>query len=222
MTPRNLVDLVERLEPGDFAALQADYPRDMDLLSPAPVGAVLAPAPRGPGSPAAPPKDKRFLARARAASPDAAIALATSGIKALRQAEQSVTLVLSRRLRLGDRLKTWSAVTSALASAGLLASLGQVFALKSSALQLTLASVAFASSCLAIASERLSAGPGGGRLRELFDGTVDIGAKVLAADLVLQRMRADIDSRDDLPALLRTLDDCALRMHAIQAKVGLV
>jgi hypothetical protein len=199
MNPRNLVDFLTKHDAAVLSELQTKFPsantlwrRDRDMGSSAPA------------------TEKPL---------DAALRLALVGIETLRKRADAVLVELTKRLKRSEMLKTVSSSVSAVATAGLLASLTKSLGLGDSGLELTLAITAFTSSLLSIFAERAAGGANGGQVRDHFETTVALSSRILRADLKVKRIEIISVSEPQLDNLLSDLDEIALALHDVELKL---
>lgn len=147
----------------------------------------------------------------------AMVGLARASIPSLRERSDAILAELSRRIRQSSLLRTISACVSAFSSAGLIATTSKIFSLSAPSVDLILAVVAFLSTLLTIFADR-TAGGAGGQVRELFDQTLALSARVLKAELSLRRPGI---SQDEAEKILLDLDDVTLAVKELEEKMSI-
>ncbi len=199
MNPRNLVDLLTSHDAAVLSKLMIEFPsadnlwrRDRDMGTSAPPSGIPL---------------------------DAALRLATAGIETMRKRTDAILVELTKRMNRAETLKTVSSSVSAVASAGLLASVTKILHWGNASLELSLAITAFSSSLLSIFAERATGGANGGQVRVFFEKTVALSTRVLSADLKCKRIEVISTGEPELICLLSDLDEMALALHDVEHKL---
>lgn len=196
--PRNLVDWLGTHEPHTLEALRAEHPEAAAMLR----------------------RDRELGSRAEPSAPVEAMAnLAQAGMDLARKRVDRLLAELSGQMNRARDLKLYGAVTSAISSTGLVASLAKVLSWGADKVQLLLACVTLAGSLLTIFAERAAGGAGGGRAREFFDKAIAASGALLRMDMAWQRDRLGALNGKRIEAVLIQLDAIALQLHEIELRM---